>query len=168
MITIDAYFDRSGKRHENTTSHMAPFELMQNAGDWFQVRMSDLNNNSASLSAMCSRYRGLLNRRFEFKTIIFDRERYCRVTLLDDDQDSTVSDRVETFTDSHGQVQQNIDQESRYPFWLMGVGDWFDVIGSRRDAQGALNAARRVERSIGAVFTLEMPLGAYPRVIRTS
>ena len=176
MNRVEHYFDRDGGIHANTGRASAPFRQMLKQGDWFEMLPSECRN-PASLAVQCSKYSLELGRRFEFRTVLFDGQRRYRVTLIEDagsvpeaSPRSRQPFRVETFTRADGTVVQNTSRDedgspSAYPLALMDKGDWFEINGSRRDVSKAWSTACRHERRLNARFSIELPDGAYPRII---
>lgn len=163
MIRVPYYFDKRGARHENTGRLLAPFGLMKNDGDWFRVRAIDVGRKPEGLAGMCTKYGQRFGCRFEFRTVHFDQERCYQVTRVDGP--SSGQPRVEFFTDANGQQHPN-DTPDRYPFALLGVGDWFELDGTYAETKAALSALKKAERECRASFDLHLPPDAHPRVTR--
>jgi hypothetical protein len=78
MPRVDAFYDKSGKRHYNTGRPCIPFRLMTKVGDWCEMERGP-RCLAGNVAALCSSYSAQLGRRFSFSDM---KNGWFRVTLV--------------------------------------------------------------------------------------
>lgn len=170
LARVMFYFDAQGNRHPNTGRTMAPFRLMENVGDYFDVHESDCAGGN--LMSLSSSYTQLLGRRFSTRNRkLRDGSLMYRVTLISLTLDRPGKAkkkpasagtkrklfRVNFFFNRHGTKVLNacIDDRARpkmYPFEAMVTGDYFFVCGSKSRIAATIKATRDYEDIAGVPF----------------
>jgi hypothetical protein len=80
MPRVEAFYERSGKKHYNTGRLRIPFRLMTSAGDWCEVEQGP-KSLAGNVAGLCSLYSMQLKRRFEFRDM---KNGTFRITVTDE------------------------------------------------------------------------------------
>lgn len=68
MPRVEAFYDRSGKKHYNTSRLRIPFRLMTKVGDWCSMDRGP-TCLAGNVAGLCSNYSNQLGRRFHFEDL---------------------------------------------------------------------------------------------------
>lgn len=141
MSRVRRFYNADGTQHDNTCRLLAPFRLMSQLGDYFDVPAHECL--AGNLGTLVSTYSKKLRRRFSMRTIQNRDSSFYRVTLValtkprraKAPQRVTKSSKppaVIEFTDAEGHPLENTAKDAhghpcRYPLSVMPVGSRFKV-----------------------------------------
>lgn len=164
MRRVPHFFTAKGEKVPNTDRALAPFRLMLNAGDYFEVSGRDcLVGNLCNLASM---YSLGLGRRFSLRTLRGpNRSVIHRVTLMGASLGKQSKPkpkkralfRVEHYFTPEGEQRLNTDVDTygrpaMYPFELMRTGEFFIVEAGRSQLKAVMAAVSKHSSRTGCQF----------------
>lgn len=171
MHRVPHFFTASGEKVHNTDRSLAPFRLMLNAGDYFEV--SGENCLAGNLASLASAYSRELGRRFSLRTLrLSNGSAVHRVTLVDPSAQGPRKPahglskqkpetrklfRVEGYFTRDGERRLNTDVDrygrpAMYPFELMRPGEFFVVEAARARLKAVMAAVAKHSERTGLSF----------------